>query len=434
MRILLLGLGRANTGVARYCIERGDKVFLYDDNLKDLPGSAQTMIEQGTITVHTNIDYDFAVTSPGFPLRAPIMQQLLEHDVPIIDEVEFTFRELTAPEVIAVTGTNGKSTTAAMIHSVMRAAGRHIFLGGNLAPGKPFSQALFESKYDYYILEVSSFQLMRIDAFRPAVAVLTNIAQDHMNWHEDMDEYRQAKVRIFENQTKDDIAVLNHDDPVVRNLTQDLVAQKVYFGESAIQGAHYNGFFCFGNEQLFPFSISKLPGKHNTLNILAVVAVAMSLNIDNRSLAKGIKTYHPLPHRLEDCGIHNGIRYINNSMCTNEHAAVMSFNAIPGSKVVILGGREKGDAALNYLDLLIKEAKACILLGENAPSIAHYFKENRYDQYCIVHTMTEAVKQARNMAESGDSILLNPGFASFGLFKNFEERGEAFKHEACKDR
>lgn len=431
MRILLLGLGRANLPIARYCVDRGDAVVLYEEDLASISEASRAMLDEGSIVLHQGGEYDCVVTSPGFPMRKDIVIHYQSRNVPIIDEIEFVYQELSDPSIIAITGTNGKSTTAALVHAIASTAGIDCFLGGNLAPGNPFSQALFEPRHQFYVLEVSSFQLMRIRAFHPRIAVLTNVGTDHLNWHANIDEYHQAKQALFKNQTTDDYAVLNYDDTTVRALTKDIAARHIYFGRTAFEGAHCNGSFCYGSKTLFPCSVAALPGEHNIMNILAAVAVSTVLAIDVDLQRRGIGSFRPLPHRLEDCGTHAGVHYINNSMCTNEQAAIASFKAIPGSKIVIVGGKEKGDPAHEYLDLLAHEAKACVILGENAVKIKGFFGSMNYDRFAIATTMEEAVGLARSFARPGDTIMLNPGYASFGLFKDFEERGEAFRHAAC---
>ncbi|MBN2620128.1 UDP-N-acetylmuramoyl-L-alanine--D-glutamate ligase [candidate division WOR-3 bacterium] len=431
MRILLLGLGRANLPVARYCIDRGDAVVLYEEDPASLSREAKAMLDDGRIALHQGGEYDRIISSPGFPVHKDIISHYQSQDVPIIDEIEFTYQELRDPAVIAITGTNGKSTTAALVHAILSTAGIDCFLGGNLAPGNPFSQALFEPRHPFYVLEVSSFQLMRIQEFRPQIAVLTNISTDHLNWHASIEEYYQAKRALFKNQTPDDQAVLNHDDVTVRTLTDGIAAQRIYFGRTALKGVHCNGSFRCGSKELFPCSVSKLQGEHNIMNALAAIAVSTVLAINIDSQKRGISTFKPLPHRLEDCGLRSGVRYINNSMCTNGQAAIASFKAIPDPKIVIVGGKEKGDAAHEYLELLVREAKACIILGENAVKIKKFFESMHYDRFAIATTMDEAVDKARSFSRPGDTIILNPGYASFGLFRDFEERGEAFRHAAC---
>lgn len=433
MKVLLLGLGRANLSVAKYLIERGDNLFLYEDNIEMISDYARELIKTGNIKMYQEGDYELVITSPGFPLDKKVIKKLETKDIPIIDEVEFTFGQLKNPKIIAVTGTNGKSTTASLISNVLNVAGVNNFLGGNISPGKPFSQALFQPEFEYYVLEISSFQLMRIKEFHPRIAVITNIAIDHLNWHKDFNEYRLAKFRIFTNQKKYDFAVLNQEDDNVCNFVEDIRAEIVFFGFDARSGVWLNGNFCYRQEKLFRVGKPELTGRHNMMNMLAAIAVVKILNVDNKDIEKGLITFKTLPHRLEDIGVICGIRYINNSMCTNEDAAIASFKAVKAAKVVIVGGKQKGDRGENYLDLLTNEAKACVILGENVSYIASYFKSKNFTKFAIAENMNDAIKKARAFAVPGDAILLNPGFASFDHFTNFEERGEAFKNAAYRN-
>ncbi|MEO0161553.1 MAG: UDP-N-acetylmuramoyl-L-alanine--D-glutamate ligase [candidate division WOR-3 bacterium] len=433
MKVLLLGLGRANLNVARYLLGRENEVFLYEENLNNLSAEARLLLTEGKIKEYQEIDYDLVVCSPGFPDAKPILQHLRQKGLRIIDETEFTFSNLKNPRVIAITGTNGKSTTAALISSILGAAGFKNFLGGNIAPGMPFSAALFAEPYDFYVIEMSSFQLLRINTFHPLIAMLTNIAVDHLNWHKDLNEYFMAKKRIFMNQDEHDYAVLNYDDEGVRSLANEIKARVVFFGTQCHDGAWVNGVIHFANEEIMTSEEIPLVGFHNRLNVLAAIATAKILEIPNEFIQKGIKQFKTLPHRLEDLGIINGIRYINNSMSTNEASAIASFRAIPGNKVVIVGGRSKGDPALNYLQILIAEAKGVVILGENAQDIARFFIQNGFLKYAIAQNMDEAIAWARKFAQPGDVIMLNPGFASFGHFRDFQERGEAFKNGIFKD-
>jgi len=433
MKVLLLGFGRANLPVAQYLVQKGDEVYVYDENITGLSESAQKMISDGKVRMHDGDQYDLVVTSPGFPPHKSICRTLVASNVPIVDEIEFAYQELTGAKIVAVTGTNGKSTTAAVISNIMCAARIENFLGGNISPGKPFSQALLEKKYEFYVLEISSFQLMRISDFHPHVAVVTNLSLDHLNWHKDFEEYKAAKFRIFLNQGENDFAVLNYDDDWVRDLATNIKSHAVFFGFHTREGVSINGKFHYDDSELFANTKLPLVGRHNLLNMAASIAVAKILNIDNQDIEKGLRTFKNLPHRLEDLGSILGIRYINNSMCTNATAAIASLQAIDGFKIVILGGKHKGDVGEAYFDVLMRQAKACVILGENAHFIADYFQNHGYKYYSIAQHMDDAVKKARSFARPGDTIVLNPGFASFDNFVNFEERGEAFKNAARQD-
>lgn len=432
-KILLLGLGRANLAVAEFLVNQGCELSLYEEHIDMISDTARELIRKGNIKNYRRNNYDLAVTSPGFPEQNEVIKMLRTKGIPIIDEIEFTFQQLSNPKIIAVTGTNGKSTTASMISNILSSANIRNFLGGNISPGRPFSKALFTEPYDYYILEISSFQLMRIEKFHPYIAVLMNISRDHLNWHRDFEEYRTAKMRIFLNQGKSDYAVLNEDDNNIKRALDDIKSQIVFFGSNARTGAWFNGMFAYAQEKLFSVEKFRLEGEHNKMNALASIVVAKLLSIDNSKIEKGLITFKPLPHRLEDIGTIQGVRYVNNSMCTNEIAAIASFKAVMGPKIVILGGKHKGDKAENYLSILVEQAKACVILGDNAAYIADFFKTNGLAAFRIASSMNDALIKAKQFAAPGDIILLNPGFASFDYFANFADRGEAFKDAVQKN-
>ena len=427
MKVLLLGLGRANLPVAEYLIKGNNTVYYYDEHQDALSQEAHELIKTKKVKPYQDEECDLVVSSPGFPEDHKIVQTLKAKNFNIIDELEFTYNNLNAPRIIAVTGTNGKSTTIALISHLLKNAGIKNFLGGNISPGRPFSQALLELEYSYYCLEVSSFQLMRIKKFRPNIAVITNISADHLNWHHDLNEYINAKARILMNQNSNDHLVLNYDDERVRILATQSRANIVFFGTETENGIWFNGDFHDHTEKLFSLNGLSLKGRHNLMNIAAAIAVMRIIKIATEDIQTGLRTFKTLPHRLEEIGIFNGISYINNSMCTNESAAIASFNALPGNKIVIVGGKYKGTEGKSYLLLLTQKAKACVILGENAMFIKRFFESQGYKNFLIAHNMKDAVEKAQSFAEKGDIILLNPGYASFDYFKNFEERGEAFK-------
>jgi UDP-N-acetylmuramoylalanine--D-glutamate ligase len=434
MKVLLLGLGRANMAVARYLLQRGDDVYVYEESIELLTETAQNLIQTRRVKMyHEEDDYELVITSPGFPPNKDIIQKLKAKNISVIDEIEFTYTQLENPRIIAVTGTNGKSTTVSLISHILNTAHIENFLGGNIAPGTPFSQVLFMEKFQYYVLEISSFQLMRIERFHPMISVITNITTDHLNWHKDFDEYKTAKSRILLNQDKNDFAVLNFDDTLVRSFAEQSRAKIVFFGTAVEDGVRLNGNFYFKREKLFSVKGVPLVGRHNLMNIAAAIAAVKVLAVPNEIIDEGIRSFKSIPHRLEEIGTIAGVRYVNNSMCTNESAAIASFVALEGAKIVIVGGKLKGDTGHRYLSLLAQKAKACIILGENAQYIAQYFRSKNFHKFSIAENMDDAIRKARVFAEPHDIILLNPGFASFDYYRNFEKRGEAFRNAAYKD-
>ena len=429
-RVLILGLGRATKNVVKYLLQQGIEVYAYEEKLlTEIDPELRQLVDRREIKPCREIEgFDEVITSPGLSEEKDIVRRIRRARVPIIDEIEFTYRHVTG-NIIAVTGTNGKSTTTALIAHIIQTSGKNCFLGGNLAPGKPFSSTLLEPRYEYYAIEISTFQLERIAKFRPQVAVITNITADHLDRHKSIDEYATLKFRIFKNQSPDDFAVINYDDARIRGRAQSIRSRVVWFStESSVDGAYYeNSTVFFKGMPVVKACEITLPGMHNVGNVMAAVAATSSLGVAPETARAAVKSFPGLPHRLELVGVIDDVKFINNSMCTNPTAAIASLAAVAGPKVVILGGQEKNLNADLYLDSVMKEARAAILIGPNKEKIAEYFQGHGYSCYKLVPNMREAVQAARSLARPGDTILLNPGFASFGDFKDFEERGEVFK-------
>jgi UDP-N-acetylmuramoylalanine--D-glutamate ligase len=232
------------------------------------------------------------------------------------------------------------------------------------------------------------------------------------------------------NQEKCDYAVLNNEDEGLRECADSVKSRVVYFGSGAKAGAWVNGHYWYKNERLCEVNKSRLKGTHNIMNVLASIAVAKCIGLSSSDIENGLTTFTTLPHRLEEIGTYQGIHYINNSMCTNTRAAIESFKAIKGNKIVIVGGTQKGDRGTAYLELLVNHAKACVILGANAEYIADHFRSKDFKRFVVADGIRDAVEKARTFAQPGDIIFLNPGYASFGYFTNFEERGDAFKDAA----
>ncbi len=436
-RVLVLGLGRATKHVVKYLLQQGVEVYAYEEKSPAaIDPELRQLVDGHKIKPYRQIEgFDEVVTSPGLSETKDIVQRIRQANLPLIDEIEFTYRHVTGT-IIAVTGTNGKSTTTALIAHIIRAAGRNCFLGGNLAPGRPFSATLLEPPYEYYAIEISTFQLERVDQFRPHVAVLTNITPDHLDRHKSIDEYAMLKFRIFQNQSPDDFAVINYDDDRIRARVQSIRSQVVWFSTGTkVDGAYYeNKTVLFRGTPVIKSAEITLPGMHNVGNILAAVAATSSLGISPETTRAAVSSFPGLPHRLELVAIIDDVKFINNSMCTNPTAAIASLTAVAGPKIVILGGKEKNLDADSYLDAVIKEARRAVLIGPNREKIAEYFRDHGYSAYELVPNLLSAVQAARALARPGDTVLLNPGFASFGDFKDFEERGEVFKNAVRETR
>jgi len=393
---------------------------------------------------------DWAVVSPGVGSNHPLIRALRRRSVPIVDELDLASRLLSASPVgqhvggpiIAITGTNGKSTTTALIAQMLENAGKRVFCGGNLAPGRPLSAALMAGPKDYYVVEASSFQLERARWLKPKVAVILNITADHLNRHGTVGRYADCKSRILDRQSPDDYAVLNQDDPKVYAARCRGKGEKHFFSMRLRSAdAHLaDGIIWTGDQAVLPVRQVRLPGTHNIQNCLAATAAVRLLGVGLAPIRRALKAFNGLPHRLENVRRLGGVDYINSSMTTNPAAGAMSIEAIAagraakgarrGARVVLIaGGREKALPTIEYARAMRKYAKWVLLIGESSIRLARELDSLGFRRYDVLADLKTAVAAARAKARAGDAVLFAPGFASFDQFRDFEARGEAFRRE-----
>jgi UDP-N-acetylmuramoylalanine--D-glutamate ligase len=431
-RVLILGLGRAGRSLARYLLSRGTEVLVFDDDPRAFEhDDVRQLSRDGSfrrLSELTDVSVDFAIASPGFTEESRAIQALRRRQIRVIDEIEFGY-EIVGKRIVAVTGTNGKSTTTTLIGEMLKADGRDSFYGGNLAPGLPFSSALLSGPKDLYVLEVSTFQLERCEHFAPRVALLLNIAEDHLDRHGSFERYRQLKFSIFQNQTAEDFAIVNQDDEQVSAVRKSIRSRVLTFSlvdpkaDAALDGEQLR----LQGKPLMAAREVRLPGRHNIANALAAMLAAEVVNVKHESMVRVLTTFAGLEHRLELVREIAGVRYVNNSMCTNPAAAVQSLQAFDAPVLLITGGREKGLPIDDYLAQIKARAKAAILVGENRVRLFDRLKGIGYGRMQVAETLAEAVQRARTEAEPGDIVLFSPGFASFDAYADFQERGRAFK-------
>ncbi|HIE06076.1 MAG TPA: UDP-N-acetylmuramoyl-L-alanine--D-glutamate ligase [bacterium (Candidatus Stahlbacteria)] len=415
---LITGLGRATMGVVSYLDLIGCDYGVYDDDEKkvgDLKGRFVNSLD----------GVDEIITSPGFSSDHPLIKKAIARGLPIIDEIEFSYQRIDG-QIIAITGTNGKSTTTALIGNILKRVKR-TFIGGNIAPGIPYSHALLDPPYDYYVLEVSSFQLERIKTFCPLIAILTNVSADHLNRHISFDDYVNTKFRIFENQSHSDHAVLNHDDQNIGERVSQIRATKHFFSlKTECEATVRNEKIIVNGEEIMEIDDIPIRGKHNHANVLSAVLAASLLGLKGEQLREGIVSFTGLPFRMERVGEKDGVTFINNSMCTNPLAAIASLSSLTTPYVVILGGKEKGITEDDYPLYVAKNSKFAVIIGSNRDRICEKFRSSGFDQFVVADSMGGAVRVAFDHAQPGWSVILNPGYASFGMFKDFEDRGRSF--------
>ena len=437
-RVLVLGLGRAGTAAARFLLGAGARVAGFDEDGSVLRGETVRELARDGLTLTRrpgSAPADWVIASPGISEEHPLVRRLAARGRAVIDELDFASRFVSGP-VVAVTGTNGKSTTVALVGEMLRAAGKRVFVGGNLAPGRPLSAALALPRRDCYVVEVSSFQLERARWFAPHVAVLLNITPDHMNRHRTMARYAASKFRILDRQAGTDWAVLNRDDPVVmRAAGRGRARRRLFSMRRRVPGAYrrggriwYDGRPVASEEDL------RLPGRHNVANALAAVCVARALGIGNRAVRRALGRFRGLPHRLELVARRRGVSYVNNSMCTNPAAGVASLRAFRRRVVLIAGGREKGMPAADYVAEMARRAKRVFLVGENRLRLARQLARLGSRRHEACPDLATAVRAAGLAARTGDTVLFSPGFASFDQYRDFEQRGEAFRREVARVR
>jgi UDP-N-acetylmuramoylalanine--D-glutamate ligase len=439
-RVLVVGLGRSGVAVARFLLRSGARVVAFDETPEALKSAAVSSLKKAGMAVRRDPsrvmrdagDFDWAVVSPGISNNRPLVQTLRRRLVPVVDELDLASRLVAGP-IVAVTGTNGKSTTTALIAEMLATAGRSVFCGGNLAPGQPLSAALLENARDYYVVETSSFQLERARWLKPRVAVILNITADHLNRHGTVRRYADCKLRILDRQDAGDYAVLNRDDPLVYAARSRGRGEKHFFSMRRHDADAFladEALWSDGREVL-PVSALKLLGRHNVQNCLAAITTVRLLGVGLNAVRRTLKTFAGLPHRLEHVRRHLGVDYINSSMTTNPAAGAGTLEAVAkarGKRVILIaGGREKALPTAEYVRAMKKHAKWVVLVGESSARLARELEELGFRRYEVVTDLAAALGAARTRADAGDAVLFAPGFASFDQFRDFEARGEAFR-------
>ncbi len=382
---------------------------------------------------------DLVVPAPGIPADSPVLRLAVRQGIPVLSEIEVAYRVARAP-ILAVTGTNGKTTTTMWLGAMLAAAGRRTWVAGNVAADE-VKQALVTAAYqaeptDAIVAEISSFQLEWVERFRPAVGILTNITPDHQNRHRTMAEYIGCKARLFAAQTPEDCAIVNAVNAPARRIGAGVNSRLVWFDRgncvSADSACVRDGWLtvCWEGEEhrLCRAEELRLPGTHNIENGLAAAAAAIAFGAHPEAVAQALREFEPVAHRMEPVGEVGGVRYINNSMCTNVDAACRSIEAIDTPTVVIAGGSSK-DADFTLLaPVIARRAKRLVLIGQSADAIEAAVRATGYDAIDRAESLEQAVELAASATEPGDTVLLNPACASFGMFRDFEERGAAFRH------
>ncbi len=426
--IAVLGLGESGEAAALLLAEEGANVTILDSGPEErLRLKIDAMRGRGIavvtgpaaerLAVH---QFDRATLSPGIDPAAPLVQNFIRERIEMIGELELSY-ELCKCPIVAITGTNGKTTTTELVAGMLNACGVRTTACGNIGPA--FAAKVRESAHlDIVTVEVSSFQLEQIRAFRPRVSVWLNFAPDHLDRYADIGEYRAAKLRIFENQTAEDFAVVN-----LRDELPPLKARRITFSAYA-KGADFemeDGTILHRGKPIFKMEETNLRGPHNAENLMAALGVGLAQGIPFGTMLPALKTYSPLPHRCERVRTLDGVDYVNDSKATNLDAMEKALLSETRPVVLIAGGKDKGFEFESLTALVAEKARAAILIGQMAPRIEGFWKKKVRCE--IAGSLAQAVQKARETARPGDVVLFSPGTSSFDMFKNYGDRGNQFR-------
>jgi len=435
-RIAVIGMGKTGVAVAGFLGNRGASVVVADEKPVDQWATnnaaiaRQSWLSLGPYSPDVLKDVDAVVPSPGIAPRSDILLAARARHLPVLSEIELAYRFIRVP-IIAVTGTNGKTTTTTLLGELLRRSGKKVFVGGNI--GTPLIDYAGRPQTDDLIVaEISSFQLQWIETFRPHAAMLLNITCDHVDYHGSFEEYRRVKCRIFENQQESDLAILNADDDTQRHLPPRLRARVVSFSslkklDSGIflddQAIVYRP--SGGSEERYPLEMIKLPGRHNVENIMAAVVAARFCGCSPQHIIETVSDFKGLPHRIEFAGEKNAVKFYDDSKGTNVDAVVRALETFNNPVILLLGGRDKDGNFEVLKPLLGRKAKQVVLFGEARERIEGQI--GRDVPVVKEETLKAATLRAYREAQPGDVVLLSPGCASFDEFRDYKERGDRFK-------
>jgi UDP-N-acetylmuramoylalanine--D-glutamate ligase len=437
MRLVVLGGGESGVGTAILGKQKGYDVFVSDfgkikENYKEVLSINKIPWEDEKHTEALILNADVVMKSPGIPDKAPIVKQLLEKQIPVISEIEFAM-PFTDAKIIGITGSNGKTTTTLLTNHLLKQGGLNVGLAGNI--GKSFAWQVAENNHEYYVLELSSFQLDGIVNFKPHIAVITNISPDHLDRYDyDYSLYIASKFRITENQTKADYLIVDNEDSAIQNWLQNNKTQATICSFSITNELKSGGYLKeeniysnINNEEFtMPINELALDGKHNVKNAMAATAVAQLLKIRKQTIRESLSNFQGAEHRLEKVLKIQNVQYINDSKATNVNATFYALDSINTPTVWIVGGVDKGNDYDELMSLVREKVKGIICLGVDNQKLFNTFN-GVVDVMIETTSITEAVKIAQRMAEKGDTVLLSPACASFDLFENYEDRGKQFK-------
>lgn len=439
-RVLVFGAGISGIGAAKLLGHAGAQVILYDGNdqlqeeavrakLGDTPVAGFIF---GELPERIMDDLDLVILSPGVPTDLPVVNRLREKHIRIWGEVELAW-ECGKGDVLAITGTNGKTTTTSLLGAIMKACRDEVYVVGNI--GNPYTEAAPEMTSEAVtVAEISSFQLETIDTFAPRVTAILNITPDHLNRHHTMEEYIRVKELITKNQRPEDTCVLNYEDDILREFGKTLHTRVIYFSSlhTLEQGIYLDGgqiIYRDGETEVKLCSVKELnlPGRHNHENVMAAAAMALAYGVPAEVVRQVAREFKAVEHRIEYVTEKHGVVYYNDSKGTNPDAAIKGIQAMDRPTVLIGGGYDKDSSYEEWIRSFDGKVKYLVLIGQTKEKIAETARRCGFHNILMAETLEEAVQICADRAESGDAVLLSPACASWGMFPNYEVRGRRFK-------
>lgn len=438
--VLVYGSGISGIAASKLLMANHAEVILFDENkdidkerlLSEFENTDRLHIVTGAVSESDLSRIDLVVLSPGVPSDAPSVEVFRKRDIPIWGEVELAYC-CQKGDVLAITGTNGKTTTTSLLGEIMAANYPQVKVVGNI--GIPYTNEVLEARGPaLYIAEISSFQLETIHTFHPKVTAILNITPDHLNRHHTMDNYIALKMSLCKNQTKDDVCVLNYEDETLRSLADDLPSKVVWFsGARPLSKGYYvekdTIWYHDGSEAVPVIETSELNilGRHNYENAMAATAMAMAYGVSLEKIREVLKQFQAVEHRIEYVTEKRGVRFYNDSKGTNPDAAIKGIQAMDRPTCLIAGGYDKESAYDEWIQSFDGKVKKLVLIGQTREKIAKAAEENGFTDYLFADSLQEAVDICYREAVSGDAVLLSPACASWGMFPNYEVRGRMFK-------
>ena len=443
-KVIVAGTGISGIAATRLLLDMGGEVVLYDGNanqnrekvLAAFEDKSRVTLVLGELKRTDLVGVELCIVSPGVPMDSPFAATIIDAKIPIWGEIQLAYH-CAKGRLAAITGTNGKTTPTALTGEIMKAFYESVFIVGNI--GIPYTQVALDTEdTSVTVAEISSFQLETIMDFRPNVSAILNITPDHLNRHKTMENYIEIKKGITLNQTGSDSVVLNYDDPVLREFGQDEEqkpkARVLFFSsrEKLKEGFYLdrdNIMYSHNGRETLLINVHdmNLLGRHNYENVMAAAAVSLEMGVPMETIRRVIRRFQAVEHRIEFVLERSGVKYYNDSKGTNPDAAIQAVKAMPGPTLLIAGGYDKGSEYDEWIESFGEKVKYLVLIGQTRDKIAECAKAHGFTEIMYAEDMSEAVQVCASYANMGDNVLLSPACASWGMFKNYEERGRVFK-------